>query len=83
MHGSGLKRTNHRDIQRRHRGGAAADRMTAVHRCPNLEGLKIFVRVQVPMQNQRKKTFYSPPTRNDNPNYIIQVGKCVRIYHFY
>ena len=50
-------------IQRRHRGGAAADRMTAAHRCPNLEGSRFFVRVQVPMQNQRKNLFYSPPTK--------------------
>lgn len=61
MHGSGLKRTNHRDIQRRHRGGAAADRMTAAHRCPNLEGSRFFVRVQVPMQNQRKNLFIVLP----------------------
>ena len=62
MRSSGLKITDHRDIQRRHRGGAAADRMTAAHRCPNLEGSRFFVRVQVPMQNQQKNLFYSPPT---------------------
>ena len=58
---SGRKRTNHRDIQRRHRGGAAADRMIAAHRCPNLEGSRFFVRVQVPMQNQRKNLFIVLP----------------------
>ena len=51
-------------IQRRHRGGAAADRMTAAHRCPNLEGSRFFVRVQVPMQNQRKNLFIVLPQKS-------------------
>ena len=63
MRSSGLQRTDYRNIQRRSQIGAAADRMTAAHRCPlNPESSRFFVREQILPPKRRKNLFYSPPT---------------------